>query len=93
MTDIAAQVHALRSWLLDGALPLWWDLGADRDRGGFHEAIDRIRIVRAPSPGRPSRIAKPAGSAGMARGAKRQITRFHISASTSSAPMGPSTRS
>ena len=39
MTDLSAQVHALRSWLLDGALPLWWELGADRDRGGFHEAI------------------------------------------------------
>src|SRR6202023_3015528 len=40
MTDLSAQVHALRNWLLDGALPLWWELGADRDRGGFHEAID-----------------------------------------------------
>lgn len=40
MTNLSAQVHALRNWLLDGALPLWWDLGADRDRGGFHEAID-----------------------------------------------------
>ena len=22
------------------ALPLWWEVGADRVRGGFHEAID-----------------------------------------------------
>lgn len=27
------------SWLRDRALPLWWDVGADRVRGGFHEEL------------------------------------------------------
>ncbi|HEY7243439.1 MAG TPA: AGE family epimerase/isomerase [Xanthobacteraceae bacterium] len=40
MTDLATQVHVLRNWLLNRALALWWELGADRARGGFHEAID-----------------------------------------------------
>ena len=26
-------------WLRTGALPLWWSLGADRVRGGFHEGL------------------------------------------------------
>ncbi len=26
-------------WLRTGALPLWWSLGADRERGGFHEGL------------------------------------------------------
>lgn len=29
----------LKSWLFDRALPLWWDLGADRVNGGFFERI------------------------------------------------------
>jgi mannose/cellobiose epimerase-like protein (N-acyl-D-glucosamine 2-epimerase family)/glycosyltransferase involved in cell wall biosynthesis len=38
-SDIAAEAAALTRWLFDAALPLWWELGADRVRGGFHEAI------------------------------------------------------
>jgi len=40
MKPAAAQAAALRRWLFDVALPLWWEVGADRERGGFHEAID-----------------------------------------------------
>jgi mannose/cellobiose epimerase-like protein (N-acyl-D-glucosamine 2-epimerase family)/glycosyltransferase involved in cell wall biosynthesis len=40
MNDSAAEAAALRHWLMERALPLWWDVGADRQRGGFHEAID-----------------------------------------------------
>ena len=29
-----------RAWLFDGALPLWWRVGADHARGGYHERID-----------------------------------------------------
>jgi len=29
----------LMGWLLDQALPLWWELGADHVRGGFHESL------------------------------------------------------
>jgi mannose/cellobiose epimerase-like protein (N-acyl-D-glucosamine 2-epimerase family) len=39
MSDLNGEVAALRRWLFDIALPLWWDVGADRVRGGFHEAI------------------------------------------------------
>lgn len=30
-----------RSWLFDTALPLWWQAGADRDDGGFHDRLDQ----------------------------------------------------
>ena len=40
MNCVAVEAAALRGWLFDCALPLWWEVGADRDRGGFHEAID-----------------------------------------------------
>lgn len=39
----------LKAWLLDYAYPLWWNVGADRLRGGFHEAIGLDgRARRAP---------------------------------------------
>jgi mannose-6-phosphate isomerase len=48
--DLAAE---LKTWLFDRALPLWWRVGADHERGGFHEvigqdglAIDRDRRAR-----------------------------------------------
>jgi mannose/cellobiose epimerase-like protein (N-acyl-D-glucosamine 2-epimerase family) len=40
MSDLAGEAAALRRWLFDVALPLWWEVGADRIDGGFHEAID-----------------------------------------------------
>ena len=39
MDEVAAETEALRRWLFDKALPLWWDVGADRIGGGFHEQI------------------------------------------------------
>ena len=39
MSDVASEAAALKRWLFDVALPLWWKDGADRVRGGFHEAI------------------------------------------------------
>jgi mannose-6-phosphate isomerase len=38
--DILAARDALIGWLLDHALPLWWDPGADREGGGFHDSLD-----------------------------------------------------
>ena len=38
--DVVSEAAALRRWLFDDALPLWWEDGADRVRGGFYEAID-----------------------------------------------------
>lgn len=35
-------------WVRDAALPLWWRQGADRERGGFHEALS---IAGEPRPG------------------------------------------
>ncbi len=40
MSTLSAEVRSLKTWLFDAALPLWWEVGADRLRGGFHEAID-----------------------------------------------------
>jgi mannose/cellobiose epimerase-like protein (N-acyl-D-glucosamine 2-epimerase family)/glycosyltransferase involved in cell wall biosynthesis len=40
MSEVAREAAALRRWLFLDALHLWWEVGADRDRGGFHEAID-----------------------------------------------------
>ncbi len=37
--ELARAGQALRDWLLAGALPIWWALGADRSGGGFHEAL------------------------------------------------------
>ena len=31
----------LYDWLNDSALPLWWNVGADRTGGGFFESIDK----------------------------------------------------
>jgi mannose/cellobiose epimerase-like protein (N-acyl-D-glucosamine 2-epimerase family)/glycosyltransferase involved in cell wall biosynthesis len=39
MSEVTAEAAALKRWLFDAALPLWWERGADRIRGGFHEAI------------------------------------------------------
>jgi mannose/cellobiose epimerase-like protein (N-acyl-D-glucosamine 2-epimerase family) len=39
MSDVASEAAALQRWLFDVALPLWWNDGADRVGGGFHEAI------------------------------------------------------
>jgi mannose-6-phosphate isomerase len=35
-------------WVRTAALPLWWSQGADRERGGFHEALS---IAGEPRPG------------------------------------------
>jgi mannose/cellobiose epimerase-like protein (N-acyl-D-glucosamine 2-epimerase family)/glycosyltransferase involved in cell wall biosynthesis len=40
MNDMVTEAAALRRWLFQEALPLWWAVGADRDRGGFYEAIN-----------------------------------------------------
>ena len=39
MSAVASEAGALRRWLFDVALPLWWNEGADHVEGGFHEAI------------------------------------------------------
>ncbi|MFZ5669625.1 MAG: AGE family epimerase/isomerase [Pseudomonadota bacterium] len=40
---IPAEIHALdtwlKGWLFDHALPLWWEVGADRVKGGWFEKI------------------------------------------------------
>lgn len=37
--DIRALRDRLKGWLFDHALPLWWEVGADRVKGGFFERI------------------------------------------------------
>ena len=38
--DLPVLRERLLQWLLADALPIWWEIGADRAAGGFHEAID-----------------------------------------------------
>ncbi|MDI7776370.1 AGE family epimerase/isomerase [Asticcacaulis sp. EMRT-3] len=44
MPDLATRLYAkqneLRQWLFDHALPLWWNTGGDREKGGFFEKIN-----------------------------------------------------
>lgn len=44
MTDLATRLNTtqtrLRQWLFDHALPIWWNTGGDRDKGGFYEKIN-----------------------------------------------------
>ncbi|MBW8880454.1 MAG: AGE family epimerase/isomerase [Asticcacaulis sp.] len=34
------QQASLRQWLFDRALPLWWEVGGDRRKGGFYEKLN-----------------------------------------------------
>lgn len=38
-TSLAEAAEWYDSWLRNAALPLWWRVGADHERGGFHEAL------------------------------------------------------
>jgi mannose/cellobiose epimerase-like protein (N-acyl-D-glucosamine 2-epimerase family)/glycosyltransferase involved in cell wall biosynthesis len=59
MTELATEASALRRWLFETALPLWWGVAADQSRGGFHEAIDLDRKVVA-QPRRARTVARMA---------------------------------
>jgi len=37
---LVSEAEALRDWLFDKALPLWWRVGADHSLGGYYERID-----------------------------------------------------
>lgn len=39
-TALSSLSAELMAWLMDAALPLWWERGADHVDGGFHEALD-----------------------------------------------------
>jgi mannose-1-phosphate guanylyltransferase/mannose-6-phosphate isomerase len=50
---LTAMAERLTLWLDASALPLWWSLGADHARGGFHERLDQGgRPTDAPRRGR-----------------------------------------
>ncbi len=38
---LAAVSGRLTDWLMTSALPIWWSLGADHERGGFREGLDQ----------------------------------------------------
>jgi len=61
MSDVASEAAALKRWLFDVALPLWWEKGADRVHGGFHEAIS-LDGKPLPRPHRARVIARQAFS-------------------------------
>jgi mannose-6-phosphate isomerase len=37
---LAARAARLKAWLLQAALPIWWEAGADRVGGGYHDRLD-----------------------------------------------------
>ncbi|TWB31291.1 hypothetical protein FBZ91_12099, partial [Nitrospirillum viridazoti] len=39
VADAAAVRGQLKAWLVEQAYPLWWEVGADRVNGGFHEKL------------------------------------------------------
>jgi len=47
MSELASETAALQRWLFDDALALWWTVGADRERGGFHDAIELTGVPSA----------------------------------------------
>jgi mannose/cellobiose epimerase-like protein (N-acyl-D-glucosamine 2-epimerase family) len=61
MSDVASEAAALKRWLFDVALPLWWEYGADHMQGGFHEAIS-LHGKPLPRPHRARVIARQAFS-------------------------------
>ncbi len=38
---LRARAGRLEAWMFTCALPVWWTLGADHERGGFHESLDQ----------------------------------------------------
>ncbi len=66
--DVGGGLDELRTrlmrWLLNDALPLWWNVGADREGGGFHESIGHD--------------GQPAGSIRRARVQARQIFAYAV---------------
>jgi mannose/cellobiose epimerase-like protein (N-acyl-D-glucosamine 2-epimerase family) len=56
---VAGEAFALRDWLFERALPVWWEVGADRVHGGFHEALD-LDGAPVPRPHRARTIARQA---------------------------------
>src|SRR5690606_35842976 len=47
------EADALRAWLFETALPLWWTNGADHARGGFYDALT---LEKAPLEPRRARV-------------------------------------
>lgn len=48
--DVLTETYLdLRTWLVDQALPFWWETGGDRVSGGFFELVDQTgKVVEAP---------------------------------------------
>ena len=40
-TDLETQQNALKRWLFDKALPVWWESGGDRAKGGVGAGLGR----------------------------------------------------
>ena len=38
---LSMRAAGFQRWLFDHALPLWWEVGADHQAGGFHERLDQ----------------------------------------------------
>lgn len=38
--DLIAERDRLKAWLVEGAFPLWWGVGAELKGGGYHDRLD-----------------------------------------------------
>ena len=43
-------LRRLHRWLLEEAYPLWWEAGADREGGGFHDRLSLRGVLEARRP-------------------------------------------
>ncbi|MDE1148250.1 MAG: AGE family epimerase/isomerase [Azospirillaceae bacterium] len=66
LIDAAAVRGQLKAWLVEQAYPLWWQAGADRVNGGFHEKLDLN--------------GKPTNDARRARVQARQVYSYSVAA-------------
>lgn len=73
-TMLTERTVALKTWLEEAALPLWWDVGADKVNGGFYERIGQDGIAclddnrRSRVQPRQAYCFAAAGKAGWTRG-------------------------
>ncbi|TWB36495.1 AGE family epimerase/isomerase [Nitrospirillum pindoramense] len=66
VADAAAVRGQLKAWLVEHAYPLWWEVGADRMHGGFHEKLGLD--------------GKPTNDARRARVQARQVYSYSVAA-------------
>jgi mannose/cellobiose epimerase-like protein (N-acyl-D-glucosamine 2-epimerase family) len=65
-TQLGFMRASLKRWLVEDAFPLWWQRGADRLHGGFHERLQQSGRPIAGEPRRARLLPRQAVAFGMA---------------------------